>query len=224
MQQKIVTQDSSVQPSYPSRTFLTGRFNYRIDSSFVRVPDSLSSKEIFLKKLTYQAFFKMQQEARKSGVRLRVISGTRNFSEQKAIWERKWAVESQTLKDPVAICRKILSYSSMPSTSRHHWGTGMDINSLQSNYFKSGRGLKEYQWLTAHAKTFGFHQVYSNKNSGRTGYNVEEWHWSYMPLASNYLKAYNTTITYKDINGFTGSENAPKVRMIEDFVNGIQPW
>lgn len=216
--------DTTANHPIPSIQFLTGRFNYRTDTSFLRLPDSLSTKEVYLKKEAFQAFFHMQQAARKSGLRLKVISGTRNFSEQKAIWERKWALESQSINDPIAICKKILTYSSMPSTSRHHWGTDMDINSLQSSYFKSGRGLREYQWLTTHAKKYGFHQVYSKKTSGRTGYNEEEWHWSYMPLSSTYLNAYNASITYKHIYGFTGSENAPKVRIIEDFVNGIQPW
>lgn len=66
-------------------------------------------------------------------------------------------------------------YSSMPTTSRHHWGTDMDINSVEPEYFESGQGLLEYNWLKANAHKFGFCQPYSPKDDGsRTqGYNLE---------------------------------------------------
>ena len=34
------------------------------------------------------------------------------------------------------------------------------------------------------------------KRIGRTGYNLEKWHWSYLPLASKYLEFYNKKISY----------------------------
>lgn len=207
-----------------SKEFLMGRFSYKLDTNFIKVPDSLSSKEIYIQKRVLMAFIDMNRDAKKSKINLKIISGTRNFSEQKGIWERKWILESKRLKDHISISKKILTYSSMPSTSRHHWGTDIDINSLESAFFKNGRGLKEYKWLQENAKKFGFHQVYSKKLSGRTGYNEEEWHWSYMPLSIKYLTAYNKFIKYSDIIGFTGSETSQKVRIIEDYVNGIAPW
>ena len=94
----------------------------------------------------------------------------------------------------------------MPTTSRHHWGTDIDLNSLSNSYFEQGKGKKEYEWLIENANKYGFYQVYTSKENGRTGYNLEKWHWSYLPLASEYLKFYNANITYKDISGFKGSE------------------
>ena len=61
--------------------------------------------------------------------------------------------------DSLKAAKTILLYSSMPTTSRHHWGTDMDINSLENSYFASGQGLKEYTWLKKNAAKFGFCQV-----------------------------------------------------------------
>ena len=32
----------------------------------------------------------MHAAAKKDGINLQIVSGTRNFEEQKGIWERKW--------------------------------------------------------------------------------------------------------------------------------------
>jgi LAS superfamily LD-carboxypeptidase LdcB len=109
----------------------------------------------------------------------------------------------------------------MPSSSRHHWGTDIDLNSLNNSYFNSGKGLSEYEWLITHANHFGFYQVYTEKNKNRTGYNLEKWHWSYLPLASKYLDFYNKRVINDDINGFEGFQQAQKVKIIKDYVNGI---
>jgi LAS superfamily LD-carboxypeptidase LdcB len=161
----------------------------------------------------------MLDSAKHSGFELKIISGTRNFEEQKSIWERKW-LKYKNL-EPLERALKILEYSSMPSSSRHHWGTDIDLNSLNNSYFNSGKGLAEYNWLSTHANSFGFYQVYNEKSKHRTGYNSEKWHWSYLPLASEYLKFYNKRIVNSDINGFSGYEQAQKVKIIKDYVNGI---
>ena len=172
-----------VQP-YITKNFILGKFDYRKDSTFVKVSSKHSTKSVHLQNEVYTAFLEMLDSASKVGIELKIISGTRNFEEQKAIWERKWKTY-QNLK-PLERTLKILEYSSMPSSSRHHWGTDIDLNSLNNSYFNSGKGLNEYQWLTTHANDFGFYQVYTEKNKDRTGYNLEKWHWSYLPLASKY--------------------------------------
>ena len=111
----------------------------------------------------------------------------------------------------------------MPMCSRHHWGTDLDLNSLENSYFSSGKGLKIYEWLTKHAPDYGFCQVYTNKKiNNRTGYEEEKWHWSYMPIARQNLMRYNKTVKITDIKGFLGWETASEVNIIEAYVNGIQ--
>ena len=113
----------------------------------------------------------------------------------------------------------------MPTTSRHHWGTDIDINGFD-DYFsdENKKANKEYKWLLINAHKFDFCQVYTKKGEGRkrrSGYNEEKWHWSYMPLARKYLNLYQKTITYKDINGFSGSQFAKEMDIINKYVFGI---
>ena len=124
---------------------------------------------------------------------------------------------------PIENAKKILLYSSMPSTSRHHWGTDIDINSLEPSYFEYGRGKIEYDWLVKNGAKFGFCQTYSDfdKNDRSSGYQEESWHWTYMPKSKKFLAEYNKTVGYEDINGFLGSELAEQLGMIENYVNGI---
>ncbi len=206
-------------PKYLNKVFVLGKFDYKKHEEFEKVGSIYASKTMYLNKEAYKAFIKMFNMAKQDGVDLKIISGTRTFYEQKGIWERKWK-KYKNLK-PLRRAKKILEYSSMPTTSRHHWGTDIDINNLNNSYFEKGKGKKEYQWLLKNANNYGFYQVYTNKKQGRTGYNLEKWHWSYMPLAAMYLRYYNTNITYKDICCFKGDSLSKQANMIRDYVNGI---
>jgi zinc D-Ala-D-Ala carboxypeptidase len=213
------------------KKYLLGQFDESKDARFVKLDDTHTKGSAvgkYLRKETYEAFIKMATAAKQDGVNLFIISATRNFDAQKGIWENKWEgrtlVEGKnltTVTDLKERARLILLYSSMPGTSRHHWGTDMDLNSLENSYFASGEGLKIYQWLTAHATEFGFCQPYTSKASGRTGYEEEKWHWSYLPLSKILLEEYKKTINYSDIKGFKGSEVAKSIKAIENYVQGI---
>jgi LAS superfamily LD-carboxypeptidase LdcB len=207
--------------AYITKEFLMGKFNYAQHPRFEKVPKARSNKEIYIQKETLKAFMKMAETAEKEGIHYIILSGTRNYNEQKIIWEKKWKKYIAEYKDTQKTAMKILEYSAMPSTSRHHWGTDIDINSLQSSYFSSGQGQKEYEWLKKNANKFGFYQTYSNTEKERTGYSEEKWHWSYMPLAEKYLLLYNQLISNKDISGFMGCEAAEQIDIIKNFVNGI---
>ena len=102
---------------------------------------------MYLEKQTAVSFKKMKSAAEKDGINLIIVSGARNYYSQKSIWERKFKNNQSRGLNPLENARKILRYSSMPSTSRHHWGTDIDINSLEPSYFESGRGKREYDWL-----------------------------------------------------------------------------
>jgi len=213
------------------KNYLLGRFDPSKDSLFVRLNSTYargSALNGFLRKETFEAFQKMSEAAKKDGVNLLIISATRNFDSQKTIWDNKWngkiKVEGKnltTISDLKNRAKLILLYSSMPGTSRHHWGTDFDLNSLDNNYFSSGDGLKIYQWLTTHASEYGFCQPYSSKANGRTGYEEEKWHWSYLPLSKLFLEEYKKQISYSDITGFEGSEEAFPLEIITDYVDGV---
>ena len=202
-----------------TKDFVLGKFDYKNDPTFSKLKPPYASKDVYLKKQVKNAFLDLYNAAKADGIDLKIISATRNFEEQKVIWERKWK-QHHSLQ-PIDRALKILEYSAMPSSSRHHWGTDIDLNSLNNSYFHSGKGLETYQWLKSNANTFGFYQVYTTKDLGRTGYNLEMWHWSYLPLASKYLDFYNKEISIEDIISFKGHEQAQDVMIIKDYVNGI---
>ena len=200
--------------------FVTGQFDFKTHDNFVKIDPRFSDKEVYLQKKTYRAFRAMADSAAKDGITFTIVSGTRNFKVQKSIWDRKWN-NSEASSDS-AKAMEILEYSSMPMTSRHHWGTDIDLNNLNNSYFESGQGKREYDWLKAHAHSFGFYQPYSDKSlNDRTGYNEEKWHWSYMPLAGPYLAYYNANVTNEDITGFQGAELAAEIDMVKNYVNGV---
>jgi D-alanyl-D-alanine carboxypeptidase len=202
---------------------LLGKFDPPKHESFSLIECTLTSKTgIYLRTEVYEQVKKMAEAAKKEGVVLSVLSATRNYDYQKGIWERKWnGAKYKGWKD-ADIASDILKYSSMPGTSRHHWGTDLDFNSVEPSYFKTGNGKKVYDWLQKNAASFGFYQTYTSKENGRTGYNEEAWHWSYLPLAKDFLTQYNQLISYTDFSGFKGSATAKELNVIEVYVNGIE--
>ena len=151
--------------------------------------------------------------------------------DRKGIWEAKWTgarkvqggenlAESTPIPKERAL--KILRWSSMPGSSRHHWGTDIDINAFENDYFEKGKGLKEYNWLIANGPKYGFCQPYTPKDASRpNGYNEEKWHWSYIPLAKKLSDQANIRLKDTMIRGFQGAETAKDIGIVEKFVLGI---
>ncbi|MEZ5040405.1 MAG: M15 family metallopeptidase [Saprospiraceae bacterium] len=216
------------------KSFVMGQFDPAKDPNFVAISSPYADREgMFLHKTTYEAFLKMYEAAQKDKVNLRIISATRNFETQKMIWEGKWTGQRKLsdgtnaateIKDDLERALRILEYSSMPGTSRHHWGTDIDLNALNNAHFEKEEGLKVYQWLVNNAASFGFCQPYSEKGPNRPdGYNEEKWHWSYLPLAKQYLQTAKDSLLDTNIRGFMGAEVAPQLKVVEKYVLGINP-
>jgi len=211
--------------------FIMGKFNPETESEFVEVVAKYASRRgMYMQREAYDAFVKMAEAAKKDQVSLKVVSAARNFFRQKSIWEAKWNGQtkvggkdlSKSIPQAKNRALKILEYSSMPGTSRHHWGTDIDINNLNNSYFEKGKGLKEYEWLTANAAKFGFCQPYTPINEERPkGYFEEKWHWSYMPLSKPLTDAAEARLRNEMIQGFDGSETAPQIDVVRHFVLGI---
>lgn len=227
-----VSEQERVQDELFTVEELMGKVQPARHPDFVEVPVGLASQTgMYLREEVLEAFRLMQQAAEKDGVSLQIISAFRGFERQKNIWENKWtgrqnlagSKKATDIANPVERAREILKYSSMPGTSRHHWGTDIDINSLSPTYFLSGKGRLEYEWLVKNAGKYGFFQPYTKKGNGRsTGYEEEKWHWSYLPMAGPMLEAFNRQVDVEMIRGFLGYETARQLRVIEDFVNGIE--
>jgi LAS superfamily LD-carboxypeptidase LdcB len=213
------------------KMYLLGKFNPSQEKIFVEIDSKYANRQgMFLRSEAYEAFMKMYTAALEEGVQLIIVSATRNFESQKYIWEKKWGgktlVEGENLaksvSDPVERAKIILRFSSMPGTSRHHWGTDIDLNALKNDYFSTGEGEKIYTWLRENASDYGFCQTYTPKNSARSsGYEEEKWHWSYLPLARLFLVQYTQLVIYDDLKGFMGWETAKELCVIENYVLSI---
>lgn len=198
---------------------------------FVEVCPSVSNEPgKFMHRDAYSAFLKMHEAAAADGVNLVIVSAMRSFNQQKRIWNDKWNgrveladnVNASTIQDPFERALEILRFSAMPGTSRHHWGTDIDLNSVEPAFFQIPNGQTIYAWLKNNAARFGFCQPYSPKGDSRWGgYEEEPWHWSYKPVSALYLKAFGEIVSYDHIRGFHGWENAWELRIIRNFVMNV---
>ncbi len=209
------------------KNWLLGHIDYSKEADFVPISLSYTKrKHLYLHKNAYKAFTQMHASAKKDGITLVILSASRSFRHQKMIWEKKWKRIKKERKIPpsqtVVMTKTLLRYSAMPTTSRHHWGTEVDLNALYNEYFTKGQGKSVYLWLQKNATRFGFCQVYTKKGSKRMhGYEEERWHWSYLPVARSLLKSYLKQISYKEIKGFLGDSLATNIRVIQNYVAGI---
>ena len=211
--------------------YLTGHFDPTQREEFTPIDTLLADRAgLWLRKDAYVAFEHMYEAAMAEGIKLIIRSATRNFDTQKSIWERKWTgkttlssgISAPDIVDPVQRALAILQYSSMPGTSRHHWGTDIDLNAFNNDYFASGEGLKIYQWLRQHAADFGFCQPYTAKGPRRPeGYEEEKWHWSYLPVSAVLLHEARMHLQDASISGFDGAQTAPVIGVVEKYVMGI---
>lgn len=213
--------------------YLMGHFDPQTHPNFTKIPVEYTDGDgaYYLRKDTWAAFKKMADAAQKDGVKLVIRSATRNFNRQKQIWEGKWKGNRKiengknaaiSYPDPKTRALKILEYSSMPSTSRHHWGTDMDLNNFTNEYFEAGTGKKIYDWLQTYGAEYGFCQPYTAKGEERPdGYNEEKWHWSYMPVAKKLLSLARKQFSDTGIKGFWGAETAVEIGVVEKYVLGV---
>ena len=125
----------NAQPRAITKAFLMGHYDYTRDTSFIKVASRYSDRDVFLKKETYRAYVKMYAAALKDGVELNIVSGTRSFSDQCYKWESKWNdPQFSGIKNTAAKALKLLRWWSMPGTSRHHWGTDIDLTNILIHY------------------------------------------------------------------------------------------
>jgi LAS superfamily LD-carboxypeptidase LdcB len=176
---------------------LTGRD----DSHVVALPDGQR-----LQQKVAEAFAALQSAAREAGFELAIASSFRSYARQLAIWNGKArglrpvhddagrAVVMAHLS-PLEQLHAILRFSALPGTSRHHWGTDLDVYDaavmppgyqlqLSPPEVAPG-GLFDplHSWLDeriAAGESHGFYRPYARD---RGGVAPERWHLSYAPLA-----------------------------------------
>ena len=158
------------------------------------------SDTILLEKETYSAFVKMKDAAEKDGIIIKLVSGFRDFYRQQMIWNNKYKkfTNEFSLDGPTAI-KEIIRFSTIPGTSRHHWGTEIDIIDknfenekdllISKKYEEGGIFNSLKKWMDKNSKRFGFYIVYDD-DSNRPGFEYEPWHYTYKPISDLYQREF----------------------------------
>ena len=158
---------------------------------------------------TAAAFQALVRRAEERGFELRIASAFRGYDRQVRILNDKWAgarpvtdgegrLLERTQYDDQEWLNLILRFSALPGTSRHHWGTDLDIwdastvdedyrvQLVPSEYGPSGPFCEITCWLDelmAADDAEGFFKPYAED---RGGIAPEAWHISYRPAALQY--------------------------------------
>ncbi|MGE6168248.1 M15 family metallopeptidase [Aeromonas media] len=153
---------------------------------------------------TAAAFNDMQVAAAHEGFNLQAASSWRGFERQLAIWNGKWRGERPLLDadnqpldalqlDDMERLHAILRWSALPGTSRHHWGTDLDIYdpdslpvgtrlALEPWEYEAGGWFADLgEWLGDHMADFGFFLPYAKPLDAAQGVAYEPWHISFAP-------------------------------------------
>jgi len=187
----------------------------------------LKGKRIKLQAEVYDALQKMIKAAKIDGVHITLVSGYRSFNHQKQIWNRKFDKYRKQGYSVKKCIEKITNYTAIPGTSRHHWGTDVDLSDKYANGLNNNKREKFNQWMAKNAKKFGFYLVYTN-DKNRTGYKYESWHFTYKKLAKPLLEEYLKTdvfnlIMHQGIKGsYTFTDDFFK-DYVKNYVLGINP-
>ena len=149
----------------------------------------------------------LQADAERAGFKLAIASAYRSFDRQRVIFNGKLAGERATYADSgervdiAALPRKlaleaVLRYSAMPGTSRHHWGTDLDVYdaaAVPADYrvqlspdevAPDGVFGPLHDWLDRRMAADSSHGYFRPYASDRGGVAPERWHLSYAPLAT----------------------------------------
>ncbi|MDX1472271.1 MAG: M15 family metallopeptidase, partial [Flavobacteriaceae bacterium] len=167
--------------------------------------------EVKLRTEAYESYLNMKEAAIKDGIEISIVSAFRSFEDQARIWKRKYNQYTSQGLSPEQSIRKIIEYSTIPGTSRHHWGTDIDIidasvkapkNVLSPSHFNwNGVYCPLKHWMDYNSERFGFYLVY-NDNVDRKGFKYEPWHYSYKPLSQIYLQEYIKRNLFEDIQSW----------------------
>lgn len=173
--------------------------SYPVDELLGKVQPPLFGEGFRLRKKAAEAFDKMKAAALEEGLHIHSESSYRSYVHQERIWNRKYGRFTEQGLSPIRAIKKIIEYSTIPGTSRHHWGTDLDLTDrnqptpadpLLARHFEVG-GCYDFlkKWLDKNANSFDFYEVYTNAPN-RKGFNYEPWHFSYKPLSQPMLREY----------------------------------
>ena len=161
---------------------------------------------------TAAAFQVLAERAAAEGHDLRIASAFRGYDRQLRIVNDKWRglrsvtdadgqILERTSQTDVVWLSTILRFSALPGTSRHHWGTDLDIwdaaavsedyqLSLSPTEYEMGGVFSDMtRWLDERMQADDAEGFFKPYALDRGGVAPEAWHISYRPVARHYQNA-----------------------------------
>ncbi len=205
--------------SLPQLNLASQQKEYTLEELMGKADIELVGEGINLRPEAHEAFVRMKRAAYQDGIDISVVSSYRSYERQRSIFERKY-IEFTDVDgmEPLAAIDKIIEYSTIPGTSRHHWGTDVDLidaskpaegDVLDPDKFLEGSPFADFlQWMQARSQDFGFYLVYTD-NAKRRGFKYEPWHYSYAPLSIPMLSQFRgiNLVRLMEKEDFLGAEH-----------------
>ena len=158
-----------------------------------------------------EPFRALRDRAANEGIDLAVASGFRSYDRQKTIFDEKWQGKRAVLSDDDSLLDRsefedsewldrILRFSALPGTSRHHWGTDIDVFDraalsagqrpalLPSEYQAKGVFARLGEWLQEHMARDNAEGFFRPYDVDAGGVSVEPWHLSFRPTAERFAE------------------------------------
>lgn len=162
----------------------------------------------FLHPGAVKSFQRLQQDAQEAGHELALASSFRSYQRQLAIFNGKAGGERAVHDDrgkPIVMSglprdeqlHAILRFSALPGTSRHHWGTDLDVfdaAAVPADYqvqlspaevAKGGVFDAFHRWLDGRIEAEMSHGFFRPYAIDRGGVAAERWHLSYAPVSND---------------------------------------
>jgi LAS superfamily LD-carboxypeptidase LdcB len=159
-------------------------------------------------------FLNLRRAALAAGFDLKAVSSFRDFDRQLSIWNGKYSGEKPlydahgraldaSRMSPSERIAAILLWSALPGTSRHHWGTDLDlidaaaiapgyrVQLTAQEFAPAGPFGPLAAWLDMEAERFGFFRPFRGVLSG---VQPEPWHFSFAPVAENARRALSPAV------------------------------
>lgn len=140
------------------------------------------------RKITYDAFLELWQDAKDNGYYLMISSSYRTYNEQKIVYDNYKKKRGEKYADSIA---------ARPGSSEHQTGLTLDIFSKENSNKNTFWDTEVSKWLMNNAYKYGFILRYPEDKVNVTGYNYESWHYRYVGKeAAKYI--YDNNITFEE--------------------------
>ena len=130
--------------------------------------DYASDDDIKSSRLSFNAYKKMSDAAKKEGYEIVINSGYRSYKDQEDIANTYLNAYGQSYVD---------KFVAKPGYSEHQTGLAFDIGSRKKNVFAES---DEYNWMKENAWKYGFIERFTKQYEPITGFRSEAWHYRYV--------------------------------------------